>query len=71
MTHTIDQTELFKLESSHNGLTYTLTHLPSGESLFFQGDDAWLFEQDYDALVRAKAGLENFCILERLWASYH
>lgn len=35
----------YRVNSTGNGLFYTLIHKPTGKSVFFQGDDAGLFRE--------------------------
>lgn len=48
MRYHCDDRETFKLESWGGGLSYTLTHKPSGKSVFVQGDSAETFGDDLE-----------------------
>lgn len=40
-----------------NGLAYSIEHKPSGADVFFQGDDAAAFRDEFDALTTGTPSL--------------
>ena len=45
------------MQSTGNGLSYTLERRKDGQSVFFQGDDASTFRAELDGLEEALGGL--------------
>lgn len=45
----ICETETYRLKSYGNGLAYTLEHKRKPRSLFWQGDDARQFDEDWQS----------------------
>lgn len=71
----IMDSETFQLHSNGNGLFYTLYRKNEGKivedgSLFFQGDDAIIFEDNLNALEIANPEETVTFILAELWYIY-
>lgn len=47
-TVTISEGQAFRVESTGGGTFYTLTHKPTGKSVFLQGDDASRFSDEIE-----------------------
>lgn len=54
----------YSVTSHGNGTAYTFTHKPSGRSVFFQGDDAARFREEFNA------GDDFDATFARLWGDY-
>lgn len=71
MTETIihDLAE-WRVTSYGNGLAYELAHKPSGETVFFQGDDAAQFREELENLTEGKPSLDYADALRIIWHDY-
>lgn len=60
------------VESHGNGLAYEVKRLESGESLYFQGDDADAFRDQLTGLTEASGGpvLDYADALRIIWSDY-
>jgi hypothetical protein len=66
----VRKTARFTLWSQGNGLIYALAHRASGKDIFFQGDDAIIFEQELDDAENAEPTRDTDDILASLWSTY-
>lgn len=57
----------FRVTSFGNGTAYELAHKPSGKTVFFQGDDAEQFREEFDGL---SARLDFADALRVIWHDY-
>lgn len=61
----LERTERYELITYGRGAAYEFVHLPTGASIFIQpGDDAMVFSEDYESLMREPNGLDE------LWNMY-
>lgn len=61
----------FKVISYGNGMSYDLAHMPSGRSVFFQGDDAGEFRDELERLTSGNpCRLDYANALQRIWSDY-
>jgi hypothetical protein len=51
--YTIEQTDIWTIESHGNGLAYSFFHKPSGKEAFLQGDDASQWRDDLESMESA------------------
>lgn len=66
-TVTISEGPEYRIESTGNGTFYTFTHKPTGKSVFFQGDDAVLFNVEMGAAEVAFPTFSPDEIAAHLW----
>lgn len=60
----------WRVTSYGNGIAYDLTHKPSGDSVFFQGDDAEQFREEFDGLTEGAPALDFSDALRVIWHDY-
>ena len=53
-----------------NGLSYGIHHKPSGRSVFFQGDDADIFREEFDKLTSGVPSLSFADALQIIFSEY-
>ena len=69
-SHTIHDLPAWRVTSYGNGLAYSIEYKPSGENLFFQGDDAAQFRDEFDKLTSGIPSLEFADALQCIWSDY-
>lgn len=67
---TIHDLPEWRVTSYGNGLAYSIERKPSGKSLFFQGDDATQFRNEFDNLTSGIPSLEFADALQCIWSDY-
>lgn len=60
----------FSLTSYGNGLAYEIERKPAGKTIFFQGDDAAQFRDEFDALTSKMPALDFADALGCIWNDY-
>lgn len=63
----LHESETFRLESWHNGLSYNLTHKPSQKEYFCQGDDAASFDDERENVEKYFPEKSTDDVLMWLW----
>lgn len=53
-----------------NGLAYEIAHKPSGKTLFFQGDDADIFHEEFEGMTEGYPALDFADALSVIWSDY-
>jgi hypothetical protein len=66
----IHNTPDFVVTSWGDGLAYGLAHKPSGQSVFFQGEDASQFRDELEALTERAPCLSYADALQAIWHDY-
>lgn len=51
-TITIENTNVWRIDSVNNGWAYEFTHKPTGKTAFIQDDEASMWRDDYDQMVK-------------------
>lgn len=62
----------WRVTSYGNGLAYEIAHKPSMKTIFFQGDDAAQFRDEFDQMTEASNGpqLDFADALRAIWHDY-
>lgn len=60
----------WRVTSYGNGLAYEIEHKPDGRTLFFQGDDAVQFRDEFDGLTSKMPALDFSDALRVIWSEY-
>jgi hypothetical protein len=60
----------WQVTSYGNGLAYSVQHKPSGADVFFQGDDAETFRDEFDALTTGTPSLSFADALQVIFSEY-
>ena len=60
----------WRVTSWGNGLAYEIEHKPDGRTLFFQGDDAAQFHDEFDGLTSRAPSLDFADALRVIWNDY-
>jgi hypothetical protein len=60
----------WRVTSWGNGLAYSIEYKPSGRDLFFQGDDADAFREEFDDLTTGTPSLSFADALQAIFAEY-
>lgn len=60
----------WQVTSYGNGLAYAILHKLSGRDIFFQGDDADIFRDEFDALTSGVSCLSFADALQSIFAEY-
>lgn len=60
----------WRVTSWGNGLAYEIEHKPDGRTLYFQGDDAAQFRDEFDALTSGTPSLDFADALRVIWSEY-
>lgn len=60
----------WRVTSYGNGLAYDIEHKPSGRSVFFQGDDADTFREEFDILTCGLPALSFADALQAIFSEY-
>ena len=47
---TLENTDLYTIESYGNGFAYSFSYKPTGKETFLQGDDATQWREEYEAM---------------------
>jgi hypothetical protein len=60
----------WQVTSWGNGLAYEILHKPSKRTLFFQGDDAEIYREQFQQLTEGVPCLDFADALAVIWADY-
>ena len=60
----------FSVTSYGNGLAYEIAEKASGKTLYFQGDDAAQFRDEFDGLTSGTPSLDFSDALRVIWSEY-
>lgn len=60
----------WRVTSYGNGLAYEIAEKASGKTLFFQGDDATQFRDEFDGLTSRAPSLDFADALRVIWSEY-
>lgn len=66
----IVDTDVFSLTSYGSGVGYSFEHKPSKSSVFFQGDAAADFREEWERLEDARPMWNTNRIFHELWSDY-
>jgi len=60
----------WRVTSLGNGLAYEIEYKPDGRTLYFQGDDAAQFRDEFDGLTNRAPSLDFADALRVIWNDY-
>lgn len=60
----------WQVTSYGNGLAYQIAHKPSKKTIFFQGDDAEIFRNQFEAMTEGTPALNFSDALGIIWSDY-